>query len=73
MAFIATACGPEETNEPSKRAQEIAKTSIIIDTHIDVPYRLNEKWADVSKATEDGNFDHPRAVEGGLNAPFMSI
>jgi len=54
-------------------AQEIAHSSVIVDTHIDVPYRLNNKAADVSEATEEGDFDYPRAVAGGLNAPFMSI
>lgn len=54
-------------------ASTIARTSIIIDTHIDVPYRLEETPADISMATEDGDFDYPRAVSGGLNAPFMSI
>lgn len=73
VGFIATSCGPGQTRTPSKRAQEIAKTSIIIDAHIDLPNRLGKNWADVSKATEDGNFDYPRAVEGGLNASFMSI
>ncbi len=48
-------------------------TSIIVDTHIDVPYRLQDKPDDVSMATESGDFDYPRAVAGGLNAPFMSI
>ena len=28
---------------------------------------------DVSVSTEEGDFDYPRAVAGGLNAPFMSI
>ncbi|MEX2124008.1 MAG: dipeptidase [Woeseia sp.] len=56
-----------------ERAKELATNSIIVDTHIDVPYRLNEEWVDVSRATEDGDFDYPRAVAGGLNAPFMSI
>jgi membrane dipeptidase len=28
---------------------------------------------DISQATESGDFDYPRAVAGGLNAPFMSI
>jgi membrane dipeptidase len=51
----------------------IAKNSIIIDTHIDVPYRLYDAWEDVSEATEGGDFDYPRAIAGGLNAPFMSI
>ncbi len=54
-------------------AQEISLSSIIVDTHIDVPYRLDSKPADISEATEDGDFDYPRAVAGGLNAPFMSI
>ena len=57
----------------SDKARKLAKETIIVDGHIDVPYRVNEKWVDVTKATEDGDFDHPRAVEGGLNAPFMSI
>ena len=55
------------------RAQQIAESSIIVDTHVDVPYRLNETPADISNATEDGDFDYPRAVTGGLNVPFMSI
>jgi membrane dipeptidase len=62
-----------EKSEPALDAQKIAKNTIITDTHIDVPYRLEHKYEDVSKATESGNFDFPRAVSGGLNAPFMSI
>lgn len=54
-------------------AQDIAQRYIIVDGHIDVPYRVHNKWVDVTKATEDGDFDYPRAVSGGLNAPFMSI
>jgi membrane dipeptidase len=54
-------------------ANEIARTSIIIDTHIDVPYRLEKTPADISEATDGGDFDYPRAVTGGLNVPFMSI
>lgn len=55
------------------KANTLAQESIIIDTHIDVPYRLEEKWDDVTGATESGDFDYPRAVAGGLNAAFMSI
>lgn len=55
------------------RAREIARNSIIIDTHVDVPYRIAEAWEDVSVATDGGDFDYPRAIAGGLNAPFMSI
>ena len=57
----------------SAKAIKLTKDTILIDTHIDVPYRIHAKWADVTKATDDGDFDYPRAVKGGLNAPFMSI
>lgn len=55
------------------QAMGIAQSSIIVDTHIDVPYRLHGGWDDVSEATEGGDYDYPRARAGGLNAPFMSI
>jgi membrane dipeptidase len=57
----------------SDKANKLAQENIIIDSHIDVPYRLEEKWVDVTKATQSGDFDYPRAKQGGLNAPFMSI
>jgi membrane dipeptidase len=34
---------------------------------------MEEKLEDISAATEGGDFDYPRAISGGLNAPFMSI
>lgn len=77
ICLALAACGSEESEtevvDPQIRAAQIAHTSIIVDTHIDVPYRLEEKYEDVTEATEGGDFDHPRAVAGGLNAPFMSI
>ncbi len=54
-------------------ANMIAQKYMLVDTHIDVPYRLEEKWEDVTEATADGDFDYPRARKGGLNVPFMSI
>ena len=57
----------------TEKAKKLAQENIIIDSHIDVPYRLEEKWVDVTQATNDGDFDYPRAKQGGLNAPFMSI
>ncbi len=61
------------TINASDKAKALARQTIIVDGHIDVPYRVNEKWVDVTQATEDGDFDYPRAIEGGLNAPFMSV
>lgn len=57
----------------SNKAKKMAQDTIIIDGHIDVPYRTHKKWVDVTKATKGGDFDYPRAKSGGLNAPFMSI
>jgi membrane dipeptidase len=54
-------------------ANMIAQKYMLVDTHIDVPYRLEDKWEDVTEATADGDFDYPRARKGGLNVPFMSI
>ena len=65
--------GLSACTEPPKTGLELAQSLMIIDTHIDVPYRLKLAWADVSLATESGDFDYPRAINGGLNAPFMSI
>ena len=81
-AILITACGSSEQTEPAvsqpavdntAHAAELVSSSIIIDTHIDVPYRVVDVWEDVSVATDGGDFDYPRAIAGGLNAPFMSI
>lgn len=70
---------PEPVLSIEERAAALAKTVIILDGHIDVPWRLEksseggELTEDVGHATEGGDFDLPRARAGGLDAPFMSI
>lgn len=59
--------------EASEKARQLADKYLIVDTHIDVPYRIHNSWEDVTRATEQGDFDYPRAVAGGLNVPFMAI
>lgn len=71
--FGQDATPPAPTPEQQAQAQALAQSVLIADTHIDVPIRLHEKWSDVSQATEVGDFDYPRAMQGGLNLPFMSI
>ncbi|MBT5861572.1 MAG: membrane dipeptidase [Gammaproteobacteria bacterium] len=76
LVIFISACS--QTTEPEAKAaipdaNAIALNSIIVDTHVDVPYRLVNSMADISEATDDGDFDYPRAISGGLNAPFMSI
>lgn len=70
---ILSACGQEAGVDQEALANKIAAETIIADGHVDVPYRLEENWVDVSNATEGGDFDYPRAKAGGLNAPFLSI
>lgn len=80
--FVLTACNTTSTatkqattnNESNAQAaKRIIQQNIIVDGHIDVPYRVKNQWVDVTKTTKNGDFDYPRAVKGGLNAPFMSI
>lgn len=56
-----------------KKAQELAQKYMIIDTHLDVPYRLKKKMEDISERTAGGDFDYPRAKEGGLDVAFMAV
>jgi membrane dipeptidase len=56
-----------------EKAVELAQKFIIVDGHIDLPYRLQSNPQDVSTRTENGHFDYPRAKEGGLDAAFIAI
>ncbi|WJG08742.1 dipeptidase [Aliiglaciecola sp. LCG003] len=73
LALSGNVSAQTKTYTASDKAIKLAQSMILVDGHIDVPYRLQEKWVDVTKATADGDFDYPRAKAGGLNAPFMSI
>ena len=66
-------CTSASDAELRMKASELAQKYLIIDTHQDVPYRLKKKMEDISKRTEGGNFDYPRAREGGLDAVFMAV
>jgi membrane dipeptidase len=71
--LIATSPAIAETRDLASTAAEVAQRHLLVDTHIDAPYRLEEEWSDVTAASGDGDFDYPRAREGGLDIPFMSI
>lgn len=91
IATLAIACSPTEEEksidytalsdaERLEVAKEIAHETIMVDGHVDLPYRmkvggftLQREILDVSVRTDGGNFDYPRTKEGGLDAPFMSI
>jgi len=63
-----------DTGEEMKSAgQRVAHEQLIVDTHIDVPLRVKRSGENVAEATARGQFDYPRAREGGLDVAFMSI
>jgi len=72
-ALAAPALASAEETDLAATAGMLARRAMIVDTHIDVPYRLFDDWEDVTKSTVDGDFDYVRARSGGLNIPFMSI
>jgi len=63
-----------------ERAEKLARSIIITDGHVDLPYRLKitnfrleREYLGIPIRTENGDFDYERAKKGGLDAPFMSI
>jgi membrane dipeptidase len=79
LAVLVAAC-PAQTEKMGdielnlkKKAQELARKYMIIDTHLDVPYRLKKKMEDISERTAGGDFDYPRAKKGGLDVAFMAV
>jgi membrane dipeptidase len=62
------------------KANEIAHKYVIVDGHVDLPYRLKIKHFRLEKEftgiplkTKEGDFDFERAQKGGLSSPMMSI
>ncbi len=73
---LLASCSPrqQQAMEPDRHnlATQLTHKYIIVDGHIDVPYRNRRTGEDIGAET-DGHFDYPRAQAGGLDAPFMSI
>jgi membrane dipeptidase len=70
ISFLTVSCSGERALQ--RRAERLVQDFVVVDTHIDVPYRLQNRWEDIGGRT-GGNFDYPRAKAGGLDAAFMSI
>ncbi|WKN42507.1 dipeptidase [Tunicatimonas pelagia] len=78
--FLLTCFTLRAQDSLQNKADSLAQAYIITDGHIDLPYRLKvsgfrlkkEYIKDIENETQ-GDFDYPKAVAGGLDAPFMSI
>ena len=55
------------------RAAKLHREAIVVDTHLDAPDQLADKWADIANQGATDHFDLPRAKAGGYTAPFFSI
>lgn len=71
---------PPDDSALQTQANELAQRFIIVDGHVDLPYRLKVKnfrlereYLGIPVSTREGDFDYVRARKGGLDAPFMSI
>ena len=75
LLALVGACGDDavEPGDSGLIAVKLARDNLVVDTHIDVPFRLQNTPDDIAAATDGGDFDYSRAVAGGLNAAFMSI
>lgn len=72
LLFTGAQSSGQDVNRGNK-AFRLAHEFIIVDGHVDIPYRLKNRYEDISVRTPGGDFDYVRAREGGLDAPFMSI
>lgn len=52
---------------------KLHRDAIVVDTHLDAPDQLADKWADLAVKGATDHFDIPRAKAGGVTAPFFSI
>ncbi len=80
VLYAALSNGQSIQNKWEKKAQKLAQKFIIVDGHVDLPYRLKvtnfrlqKEYLGIPYKTDTGDFDFVRAKEGGLDAPFMSI
>jgi membrane dipeptidase len=75
LALIVLACltATASADDIAERAKKLQRDAIVVDSHLDAPMELADKWADVVTRGATSHFDLPRAKEGGLTAPFFSI
>jgi membrane dipeptidase len=71
-AMSALIDGSQTDVDLRKRADDLAHSILLIDTHLDTPFELERRMQDISGRIEGGHFDYVRARKGGLDALFMA-
>lgn len=77
---ISEKASSDNDDELRLKAKSLADKYIIVDGHVDLPYRLRIKkfqlqreYIGIPVSSKEGDFDFERAKKGGLDAPFMAI
>lgn len=75
LALLLASCQSPDSDGMSiqARADSLVQHHLLVDGHVDLPYRLRDFYENPADATVGGDFDYPLARAGGLDAPFMSI
>src|SRR5215471_3856548 len=72
LALFAAFAAWGRAEDLHERAMRLHKSAIVVDTHEDVPERLEKEWADLAVRGKTGHIDIPRWREGGMTAPFLA-
>jgi membrane dipeptidase len=76
LLFTAGLLTAAEPGAPAKdykaMAARLQKGAIVVDTHEDVPERLQKQWVDIGVRNATGHVDIPRWKEGGVGAAFLA-
>jgi membrane dipeptidase len=59
--------------EPSPQARKLHNDAFVFDAHVHVVNRQFYHGGDIGKRVTDGQFDLPRAKDGGVDAMFFSL
>lgn len=73
ICALFVACAESPAPLTAADAGQFARSVMIVDGHVDLPYALKDSDYDPAVASGQGDFDYPRAMQGGLSTPFMSI
>ncbi|RMD99914.1 MAG: membrane dipeptidase, partial [Calditrichaeota bacterium] len=74
LGLVPTMMVAQPKNDPLwKKAMELHRRAIVIDTHSDLTSRIVDEGVDIGKRLPDGHQDIPRMQAGGLDAQFFSV
>ncbi|HEY2747961.1 MAG TPA: membrane dipeptidase, partial [Polyangia bacterium] len=71
--LLIAAVPPARADDIGAHAARLVKSSIVLDTHEDVPWELREKWADLATPGATKHVDLPRLRAGGVGAVFFAV